>query len=166
VTIRVQGSTPWKVCNRSCIHERKVLMACCNRSHVQIDLFIFSFPFFAFYTLYSPFISAVSSSYSAACLTSLPSTPSLQYSNVPLKMTTTNKVENNDHLVQSNDPDHPANLIPQLCAAFYTLGWVSPLPAYCPPPNIISGNRHRRRHVHQSRPTYLHRPFRSTKGTH
>lgn len=29
---------------------------------------------------------------------------------------------NNDHLVQSQDPDHPANLIPRLCRQFYTLG--------------------------------------------
>jgi len=31
----------------------------------------------------------------------------------------------NDHLVQSPDPDHPANLIPSLCAKFWTLGWVT-----------------------------------------
>lgn len=30
--------------------------------------------------------------------------------------------ENNDHLVKSDDPDHPANLIPRLCRQFYTLG--------------------------------------------
>lgn len=40
-------------------------------------------------------------------------------------MTTANDEENNDHLIQSFDPDHPANLIPKLCAAFYTLGWVT-----------------------------------------
>lgn len=28
----------------------------------------------------------------------------------------------NEHLVQSEDPDHPANLIPRLCRQFYTLG--------------------------------------------
>jgi methylthioribulose-1-phosphate dehydratase len=33
--------------------------------------------------------------------------------------------DNNDHLVQSDDPDHPANLIPSLCAKFWTLGWVT-----------------------------------------
>ncbi len=33
--------------------------------------------------------------------------------------------DNNDHLVQSNNPDHPANLIPALCAKFWTLGWVT-----------------------------------------
>ncbi|KAI1617346.1 methylthioribulose-1-phosphate dehydratase [Exophiala viscosa] len=33
--------------------------------------------------------------------------------------------QNNDHLVQSDDPDHPANLIPRLCKQFYTLGWVT-----------------------------------------
>ncbi|KAK3328964.1 Methylthioribulose-1-phosphate dehydratase [Apodospora peruviana] len=34
-------------------------------------------------------------------------------------------VTNNDHLVQSDNPDHPANLIPSLCAKFWTLGWVT-----------------------------------------
>lgn len=29
---------------------------------------------------------------------------------------------NNEHLVQSEDPEHPANLIPRLCRQFYTLG--------------------------------------------
>lgn len=33
--------------------------------------------------------------------------------------------DNNDHLVQSDNPDHPANLIPTLCAKFWTLGWVT-----------------------------------------
>lgn len=33
--------------------------------------------------------------------------------------------EANDHLVQSSDPEHPANLIPSLCAKFWTLGWVT-----------------------------------------
>lgn len=33
--------------------------------------------------------------------------------------------ENNDHLVQSADPDHPANLIPDLCRRFYNWGWVT-----------------------------------------
>ncbi|TLD26988.1 hypothetical protein PspLS_04849 [Pyricularia sp. CBS 133598] len=32
---------------------------------------------------------------------------------------------NNDHLVLSDNPDHPANLIPSLCAKFWTLGWVT-----------------------------------------
>lgn len=31
----------------------------------------------------------------------------------------------NEHLVVSDDPDHPANLIPSLCAKFWTLGWVT-----------------------------------------
>lgn len=35
------------------------------------------------------------------------------------------KNENNDHLVQSSDPQHPANLIPDLCRRFYDLGWVT-----------------------------------------
>lgn len=32
---------------------------------------------------------------------------------------------NNDHLVQSSDPEHPANLIPELCRKFYNWGWVT-----------------------------------------
>ncbi|KAK5938769.1 Methylthioribulose-1-phosphate dehydratase [Knufia obscura] len=31
--------------------------------------------------------------------------------------------DNNDHLVQSQDPDHPANLIPDLCKRFFHNGW-------------------------------------------
>jgi len=31
----------------------------------------------------------------------------------------------NDHLIQSSDPKHPANLIPQLCRKFWNLGWVT-----------------------------------------
>jgi hypothetical protein len=34
----------------------------------------------------------------------------------------TMSASNNDHLVQSEDPEHPANLIPRLCKQFYTLG--------------------------------------------
>ncbi|EFX06088.1 class 2 aldolase adducin domain containing protein [Grosmannia clavigera kw1407] len=34
-------------------------------------------------------------------------------------------VSNNEHLVVSDDPEHPANLIPKLCAKFWTLGWVT-----------------------------------------
>lgn len=30
---------------------------------------------------------------------------------------------NNDHLVQSEDPNHPANLIPDLCKRFFYNGW-------------------------------------------
>lgn len=33
--------------------------------------------------------------------------------------------DNNDHLVQSSDPQHPANLIPEMCRKFYTWGWVT-----------------------------------------
>lgn len=33
--------------------------------------------------------------------------------------------ESNDHLITSDDPLHPANLIPELCRKFYTLGWVT-----------------------------------------
>lgn len=50
----------------------------------------------------------------------------------------------NDHLVQSPDPDHPANLIPSLCAKFWTLGWVtgtgggaSIRDEYAPPPSPL-----------------------------
>lgn len=35
------------------------------------------------------------------------------------------KASNNDHLVQSDDPNHPANLIPELCKRFYQWGWVT-----------------------------------------
>jgi methylthioribulose-1-phosphate dehydratase len=31
----------------------------------------------------------------------------------------------NDHLVKSEDPQHPANLIPSLCKVFWHLGWVT-----------------------------------------
>jgi methylthioribulose-1-phosphate dehydratase len=31
----------------------------------------------------------------------------------------------NDQLVRSSDPEHPANLIPELCRKFYSLGWVT-----------------------------------------
>lgn len=46
-------------------------------------------------------------------------------------MTDVSKVEangssdNNDHLVQSDDPQHPSNLIPELCRKFYNWGWVT-----------------------------------------
>ena len=31
----------------------------------------------------------------------------------------------NGHLIRSADPKHPANLIPELCRKFWTLGWVT-----------------------------------------
>ncbi|KAL6910684.1 class II aldolase/adducin N-terminal [Trichoderma evansii] len=34
-------------------------------------------------------------------------------------------VDNPDQLITSTDPEHPANLIPSLCAKFWTLGWVT-----------------------------------------
>ncbi|KAK1250864.1 hypothetical protein MKX07_005419 [Trichoderma sp. CBMAI-0711] len=34
-------------------------------------------------------------------------------------------VDNPDQLITSSDPEHPANLIPSLCAKFWTLGWVT-----------------------------------------
>lgn len=30
-----------------------------------------------------------------------------------------------DALITSDNPEHPANLIPSLCAKFWTLGWVT-----------------------------------------
>jgi methylthioribulose-1-phosphate dehydratase len=33
-------------------------------------------------------------------------------------------VDSKDHLVKSTDSQHPANLIPELCRKFWTLGWV------------------------------------------
>jgi len=39
--------------------------------------------------------------------------------------TSTNKTGNNDHLIRSEDSLHPANLIPELCRKFWTLGWVT-----------------------------------------
>jgi len=37
----------------------------------------------------------------------------------------TDSSNNNDYLVRSADALHPANLIPELCAKFWTLGWVT-----------------------------------------
>ena len=70
-------------------------------------------------------------------------------------------------LVLSNDPEHPANLIPELCAAFYKLGWVS-LNATLPMSDLIkcTGHRHWRRSLNQSLTAYLHRPLRRPEGTH
>lgn len=33
--------------------------------------------------------------------------------------------ENRDDLVTSHDPEHPANMICELCREFYKLGWVT-----------------------------------------
>jgi methylthioribulose-1-phosphate dehydratase len=33
--------------------------------------------------------------------------------------------DGNHHLIVSDDANHPANLIPALCAKFWTLGWVT-----------------------------------------
>lgn len=40
-------------------------------------------------------------------------------------MASAHSVEDPDQLVTSCNPDHPANLIPSLCAKFWTLGWVT-----------------------------------------
>lgn len=37
----------------------------------------------------------------------------------------TSALDNPDQLVTSSNPEHPANLIPSLCAKFWTLGWVT-----------------------------------------
>jgi methylthioribulose-1-phosphate dehydratase len=31
----------------------------------------------------------------------------------------------NDDMVKSTDPQHPANLIPSLCKVFWNMGWVT-----------------------------------------
>ncbi len=45
----------------------------------------------------------------------------------PANLTTSEDIGRggNDDLVKSSDPDHPANLIPELCRKFYQLGWVT-----------------------------------------
>ncbi len=35
------------------------------------------------------------------------------------------KIDENDLLVTSNEPEHPANLICELCKLFYNNGWVT-----------------------------------------
>ena len=61
----------------------------------------------------------------------------------------------NDDLVRSSDPDHPANLIPELCKKFYQLGWVTgeSLKVVF----IVSNQvRYWRRSFDQTGKTYLH----------
>lgn len=43
----------------------------------------------------------------------------------PVATGTAGIAENNDQLVLSSYAEHPANLIPSLCAKFWTLGWVT-----------------------------------------
>lgn len=43
----------------------------------------------------------------------------------PSLNTAPESTDNNDHLIKSNDPKHPANLIPELCKKFWGLGWVT-----------------------------------------
>ncbi|KAF5527393.1 Methylthioribulose-1-phosphate dehydratase [Colletotrichum aenigma] len=40
-------------------------------------------------------------------------------------MASASEIENPDQLVTSENPEHPANLIPSLCAKFWHLGWVT-----------------------------------------
>lgn len=40
-------------------------------------------------------------------------------------MTTIPEPGKNDHLIKSDDSQHPANLIPELCRKFWSLGWVT-----------------------------------------
>jgi hypothetical protein len=47
--------------------------------------------------------------------------------------------DDNEHLIQSSDPEHPANLICELCRGFYTLGWVGPI--HSRPSTIPSSDR-------------------------
>jgi hypothetical protein len=49
---------------------------------------------------------------------------------------TTQTDSTHEHLVQSDDPNHPANLIGTLCKKFHKWGWVrsfspSSLPTHC-----------------------------------
>jgi hypothetical protein len=46
------------------------------------------------------------------------------------------QVQNNDHLVTSLDPQHPANLIPSLCRQFYSLGWYFRQPPFALPTSL------------------------------
>ncbi|KAH8090880.1 cytoplasm protein [Filobasidium floriforme] len=49
--------------------------------------------------------------------------------NMSSEASTSNAIQqtrrDNEHLVISDDPEHPANLIPELCRGFYQLGWVT-----------------------------------------
>lgn len=40
-------------------------------------------------------------------------------------MSTHQVVAESEALCVSNDPQHPSNLIPELCRLFYQLGWVT-----------------------------------------
>lgn len=51
---------------------------------------------------------------------------STQAYNILITMSTSPSAStDNDHLITSSDPSHPANHICKLCAHFYTLGWVT-----------------------------------------
>lgn len=87
-----------------------------------------------------------------------------------------------EYLIDSRDPQHPANLICELCRGFYKLGWVchaevseiaqfwmQSLSIPLMPIELILaslGHRYRRWNLDPSWPSHLHRPIRSTKGTH
>ena len=84
---------------------------------------------------------------------------------------------NNDHLVQSSDPKHPANLIPDLCRRFYNWGWVTgtgggvrslPLPPVLPLPCRIKHPDAKAQSImidfHPSWQPHLHRPLGRAEG--
>ena len=84
------------------------------------------------------------------------------------------KVENNDHLIQSPDPEHPANLIPELCRKFYNLGWVTGTGGGVSPPSLyfVSNSMGRRKLMiecfltdfHSAWQTHLHRTLWRPEG--
>ena len=82
---------------------------------------------------------------------------------------TDTNASNNDHLVQSDDPNHPANLIPELCKRFYQWGWVTGMAAgdvKFQPPYPLTLPRYWRWHLNQDFRLCLHRSIRGSKGAH
>lgn len=49
----------------------------------------------------------------------------LNVQSFPMTANAGNIQQNNDHLIESDDEEHPANLICTLCRNFYSLGWVT-----------------------------------------
>lgn len=80
--------------------------------------------------------------------------------------------DNNDHLIQSSDPQHPANLIPEMCRKFYTWGWVTgtgggvstqmPIAFHLLIRSLISNFTD----VNPSWRSHFHCPVRRAKGAH